>query len=569
LNFLFSLQRRGRACGLAILIALAGSVAPGAGAREPLAPGPWWQHAVIYEIYVRSFQDSNGDGIGDLKGITQRLDYLQELGVDALWLTPFFPSPNFDFGYDVSDYTDVSPEYGSLADWDELVREADRRGIRILVDFVLNHTSDQHAWFRAARSARDNPKRDWYVWRKGSSDGGPPNHWQSIFGGPAWTLDPASGEWYYHIFLPQQPDVNWNNPQLRAAMFEVAGFWLRRGAAGFRLDATPYLVEDPAFPDDPHPESGPPVWLKPYNSGRPETHEVLRQLRAVLGGFAGDPVLLGESATANIAELAAVYGKNHDEIQLPMNFLIGNLQALDAPTFKRQIDDAQLKLGGQTPVFFLSSHDHSRQWSAFGDGTHNDQIAKLTASLTLAPRGTALLYYGEELGMGDLPPQELAQARIGPKRPRADERDRARSPMQWTGASGVGFSSAPAWLPAARAAATYNVAAERADPDSILHWYGALIRLRHEDPAFASGSYLPLETGNAQTLAFARMSADGSGAVVALNASAQEQELRITGLPAHAQLREVILSSPAAHAPAGATLRLAPYGVAIVRLVAP
>ena len=342
---------------------------------------------------MRSFQDSNGDGIGDLKGITQRLDYLKELGVDAIWLTPFYPSPNFDFGYDVSDYTDVSPEYGSLADWDELVRVADQRGIRILVDFVLNHTSDQHAWFRQSRSSRDNARRDWYVWRKGAAGGGPPNHWQSIFGGPAWTFDAASGQ----SVLPHLPAAAARREleQPAAARGHVrrdALLRARRGASGFRLDATPYLVEDPAFPEDPHPQSGAPVWLKPYNAGRPRNPRSPAAVARRARRLCGDPVLLGESATDNIDDLAAVYGRNHDEIQLPMDFLYGNLSRLDAAAFKRQIDDAQLKLGGQTPVFFLSSHDHARQWTAFGDGAHNDQIAKLTAALTLAQSGTALLY---------------------------------------------------------------------------------------------------------------------------------------------------------------------------------
>jgi|SRR5580658_2062039 len=331
----------------------------------------WYDHAVIYEIYPRSFSDSNGDGIGDLNGITARLDYLKQLGVDAIWITPFFPSPNFDFGYDVSDYVNVAPEYGTLQDWDMLAAEARKRGIRVLVDFVLNHTSDQHAWFKESRSSRDNPKRDWYVWRSGSGPGQPPTHWTSIFGGYTWTLDAATDQWYYHMFLPQQPDVNWANPGLRKAMFDVIRFWLNHGASGFRLDATPYLFEDPAFPEDPNPPPpGGAAALKPYNSGRPENHEVLREMRKILDGYPGQPVLLGESSTATIEDLAKVYGEHHDEIQLPMDFLFGNLTTLDAVVFKKQVDAAQLQLGGQTPVSFFQQPRSSaaveqfRRWCA-------------------------------------------------------------------------------------------------------------------------------------------------------------------------------------------------------------
>lgn len=243
-------------------------------AQAQKAAPSWYDHAVIYEIYPRSFQDTNGDGVGDLKGVTQRLDYLQTLGVDAIWLTPFFPSPNIDFGYDISNYIDVAPDYGTMADWDELVREAKQRNIRVLVDFVVNHTSDQHPWFKESRSSLTNPKRDWYIWKDGKPAAGqaqaaPPTHWASIFGGYTWTLDPATNQWYYHIFLPQQPDVNWMNQDLRKAMFDVARFWLDHGASGFRLDATPYLVEDQAYPDDLHTDRGPSIGLKPYNSDRP------------------------------------------------------------------------------------------------------------------------------------------------------------------------------------------------------------------------------------------------------------------------------------------------------------
>jgi alpha-glucosidase len=540
----------------------------GVGSPHPTeSANAWWKHAVIYEIYPRSFQDTNDDGVGDLVGVTRRLGYLKELGIDAIWLTPFFPSPNADFGYDVSNYTDVASEYGTMADWDALVLEARKRGIRVLVDLVLNHSSDQHPWFKESRSSVGNPKRDWYVWRQGGAGNAPPTHWPSIFGGDTWTLDPITNQWYYHIFLPQQPDLNWANPGLRKAMFDVARFWLRHGAAGFRLDATPYLFEDPAFPEDLAPKSGPPAWLKPYNSGRPENHEVLRGLRATLDEFPGDRVLLGESTTANIQGLAAVYGKNHDEINLPMDFLFGNLTKLDASAFKKQVDDAQLQLGGQTPVFFFSSHDHSRQWSTFGDGVHNDQIAKLTAALTLTQRGTVLIYYGEEIGMADMAMSELKAVPLGPHRPRADDRDPARTPMQWAASNGAGFTHGAPWLPIQSRASKYNVASEQEDPSSIYSWYKQLLNLRHTNPVFRDGTYIPLDSGNPDVLAFARSTKDGHGALIVLNASNREQQVAITGWSAKVPtFGKAIMSSPTAPAPATTKFRVSAYGVLIVGL---
>ncbi len=544
----------------AILLSLCSLAAP---SFSQGTPASWYDHAVIYEIYPRSFQDSNGDGVGDLKGVTSRLDYLKGLGVDAIWLTPFFPSPNLDFGYDISNYTDVAPEYGTMADWDELVKQAHTRGIRVLVDFVVNHTSDQHPWFKESRSSRDNPKRDWYIWHNGGPANQPPNHWQSIFGGSAWTFDPATSQWFYHIFLPQQPDVNWANPGLRQAMFDVARFWLDHGASGFRLDATPYLFEDPLFPDDPNPNSGAPIALKPYNSGRPENHEVLRQLRAVLNSHGNDAVLLGESTTANITDLAAVYGANRDEIQLPMDFLLGNLTALNGPHFKQQLDDAETHLKGQTPVFFFSSHDHPRQWSVFGDGVHNDGIAKLTAAVTLLPRGTALVYYGEELGMATMPKSELAGVPTGPKRPRADLRDGERTPMQWSAsAPNAGFTSGVPWLPVESTSARVNVDSERADPHSIYNWYAALIALR-KTPTFRDGAYLPLASGNPGVVAFARTLPDGSGALVILNTSRRSEQVHLAGVSADLASSKLLLASPEVSAPTSLSFSVQPFGVLV------
>lgn len=520
----------GSLCALALSGAalLPNSVTAQAPAAVKADTVPWWKHAVIYEIYPRSFQDTNGDGVGDLPGITSRLDYLKALGVDAIWVTPFFPSPNADFGYDVADYTAVDPKYGTMADWDRLVAEAKKRGIRVTVDLVVNHSSAEHPWFKESRSSRTNPKADWYMWRDGTPDR-PPTNWQSIFGGPAWTWDKTRKQWYYHIFLPQQPDLNWSSPGLRKAMFDVVRFWLDHGAAGFRLDATPYLFEDPAWPQDPDPKGGDPVWLKPYNSQLPGTNQVLREMRKIVDAYPGDRVLLGESSTRNIQQLRAVYGKNKDEIHLPMNFLVGNIDKLDAATFKRRYDEAATQLDGLTPVEFFSNHDQSRQYSEFGDGRNDALIGKMTAALTLLNPGTALLYYGEEIGMGDMDKATLAKVPLGPNRPRSDERDRARTPMQWNAQANAGFTTGTPWLPVEARYTTTNAAAQNREPGSLLNWYRTLIGWRKNDPVFRDGRYVPLESGDPALFAFAREDADGTGALVVANTGATARTVAPTG----------------------------------------
>ncbi len=536
-----------------------------AAAMAGAAAQPWWTHAVIYEIYPRSFQDSNGDGVGDLNGVTQRLDYLKGLGVDAIWLTPFYPSPNYDFGYDVADYTNVAPEYGTMADWDRLVAEARKRGIRVLVDFVLNHSSSEHPWFQQSRMSRANPKRDWYVWHDPAPDGGPPTNWQSIFGGSAWTLDKATGQYYYHIFLPQQPDLNWRNPGLRKAMQDVMRFWLRHGASGFRLDATPYLLEDPAWPNDPDPKSGAPVGLKPYNSGLPGNHPIMRDLRAIVNSYPGDRILLGESNIATISDLAKVYGVRHDEVNLPMDFLYSGVKTLDAQAFKARIDEAELKLHGEPPVLFFSNHDSSRQWTRFGDGVHNDQIARLTAAMTLTLRGTSLIYYGEELGMGDLSKAVIKGLPLSPKRKVADDRDPERTPMQWSGEPKAGFTTGEPWLPVNPVTATYNAQSEVQDPTSLYHWYADLIQLRRTNAALREGAYVALDSGNPKVLAFARKDKAGQGVLVVLNMSDTPQIANISGWQGQTPVfNKVVLARPAIQMPSLGNPTLEPFGVQIL-----
>lgn len=555
--------------------ALAGATAAPAEARTPDrhptdAPAeagrqPWWAHAVIYEIYIRSFQDSNGDGVGDLNGITERLGYLHKLGVNAIWITPFFPSPNADFGYDVSNYEAVAPQYGTMQDFDRLTRKARKLGIRVLVDLVANHTSSKSPWFEESRSSRHNPKRDWYVWHDPAPGGGPPTNWKSIFGGSTWTYDKKTGQYYYHMFMPQEPDLNWNNPQVRKAIYNVMRFWLRHGASGFRLDAAPYLFENTNYPDDPDVNGGRPVWAKPYNSGLPALHGVMREMRKVVDEANDQDILLGETATATIAGLRAVYGKNGDEINLPMDFLYGNQTRLNAAVFKKQIDNAETKLDGNPPVFFFSSHDHERQWTSFGDGVHNARIARITGMMTLTLRGTALLYYGEEIGMADLSKKRLARFPLGPNRPVADPRDPERSPMQWTGGPKAGFTTGNPWLPIAKDARTRNVAAEMAEPHSMYHWYAKLIGLRKTNAALREGAYVPLNSGNPDVLVYARRDASGQGVLVLLNMSAKRQRLYITGWKGPApEAGRVIMSSPQITKANLVDPVLAPYAATLV-----
>ncbi len=372
---------------------------------------PWWQHAVFYEIYPRSFADSNGDGIGDLNGITSKLDYLHDLGIEAIWLTPCYPSPQVDFGYDISDYCNIAPEYGTLADFDRLVAEAKKRNIKIVMDFVVNHTSDKHPWFEASRSSKTDPKRDWYIWRDGKPGGLPPNNWVSIFGHSAWTLDPKTNQYYYHFFYVQQPDLNWRNPEVRKAMMDVARFWLNRGVGGFRLDAVGCLFEDPELHDNPvlpgKNNFGDPNTENKYNDHYPEVHDVMRDLRHVLDSYKDNPVLIGETSGPNVASLSTMYGAKLDEIQLPMNFMFAYLNKRSAPEFRKLISEWDANPARGWPLYFFSNHDQVRHYIRYGDDKHRDEIAKLMAALLLTVRGTPLLYYGEELGMENNDPKRV------------------------------------------------------------------------------------------------------------------------------------------------------------------
>jgi len=557
--------RRSTPCPHPFVAALAALLACVASLRLPAAPAsaavePWWRHAVIYEIYPRSFQDSNGDGTGDLKGITQRLDYLQKLGVDALWIAPIYPSPQVDFGYDVSDYEAVDPLYGTLADFDRLLAEARRRHMHVILDMVLNHTSDQHPWFLDAARSRDSRYHDFYVWSAGKRDASghpqPPNNWVSLFGGSAWEFVPAVGEFYYHRFYRQQPDLNWRNPEVEQAMFGAMRFWLDRGVAGFRLDAITELFEDAKLRDAPALGGtnalGDPNLSDIYTKNLPEVHDVMRRLRAMVDSYPGDRVLIGETYLANTADLDAWYGgARHDELQLPMDTLVGLGSKLDANTFRQRLLESQTELHDSQPLLVFDNHDNVRSWDRFGDGVHDAQIARIVAALLLTARDTALIYQGQEIGQRTATPRRVEDVRdpIGIRGwPREKGRDGERTPMPWDASNAqAGFSSNPhTWLPVTADYRTVNVQSEAADPGSLLNWYRRLIALRRSNRALREGRMVMLDPTNANVLSYARVGDDGEAVIVSLNMSPQPQTVSLGPAQAgvHGTRLHTLLSSP-------------------------
>jgi alpha-glucosidase len=490
-------------------------------------PHPWYQHAVFYEIYPRSFMDSNGDGIGDLNGIASRLDYLKDLGVDAIWIAPCFPSPQVDFGYDVSDYENIDPMYGTLADFDRLQKLGADHGIKIILDFVVNHTSDRHPWFTDSRASRTAPKRDWYIWRDGKGQGkddGPPNNWISGFGGPAWQWDSATNQYYYHYFYVQQPDLNWRNPAVVDAMYGTTEWWYRRGVAGFRLDAVDSLFEDPALRDNPVLPGtnafGDPTVEDKYTQRLPEVHTALQGLRVVANKY--NAVLIGETWTDNVAQLKPYYGAANDELQMPMDLLLTKLK-FSAPVFREHIDAVEST--GEWPVFVIGNHDIQRSWNRYGDGHHNDQIAKDMAAMYLTLRGTPILYYGEEIGMQNNDPTRREDVKDPIGRlgwPKEKGRDGERTPMQWSDEPHAGFSTGTPWNAIPDTYKTYNVADELKDPSSILNWYKQLLALRRTSSALLDGEYVALNEEDPNVFSYLRKTKDDA-VIVVINMSAAPQ----------------------------------------------
>jgi alpha-glucosidase len=528
----------------------------------------WWRHAVFYEIYPRSFADSNNDGVGDLNGITSKLDYLHDLGVDAIWITPCFPSPQVDFGYDVSDYENIDPMYGTLGDFDVLVSEARKRSIHVILDFVVNHTSDQHKWFLDSKSSRTSAYRDWYIWRDGKGPGEPPDNWVSIFGGSAWQFVPTTSQYYYHFFYPQQPDLNWRNPAVKDAMFDVTRWWYKRGVSGFRLDAVDTLFEDPKLTDNPivrpgRNAYGDPIEENKYNTKLPELHDVLRGLRTVADE--NNAVLIGETWTADVAELDQYYGEGNNELQLPMDFLFAMVNKLSPAEFRRQI--AAVNAASGWPTFVISNHDIERSYNRYGDGKHNDQIAKVMAALYLTLRGTPIMYYGEEIGMKTTPPKRKEDVKdpIGRRGwPQEKGRDGERTPMQWNGGENAGFTKGTPWLPVPATYKTHNVAEESKDPNSVLEFYKAVLKLRHTDQALLEGNYIALNENEANVLSYLRLY-KGQGVVVALNMSDMPRRVELE-LKGNGFASAKTLLATGKSACKGSEISLEPYGVFIGEL---
>ncbi len=518
----------------------------------PVAGEPdWWRTGVIYQIYPRSFADSNGDGVGDLPGIIERLDYLAgdrpgDLAIDAIWLSPIYPSPGFDVGYDVADYVGVDPRFGTLADFARLVDAAHRRGVRVILDLVLNHSSHLHPWFADSRSSRTSEHADWYIWRDpaGRSRTGkplPPNNWRSFFGGPAWAWDDQRGQFYLHTFLSEQPDLNWREPAVRAALLEVVRTWLDRGVDGFRFDVFNAFFKHADLPSNPRRVGGRGAYSwqhHVHDKNQPELADALAEIRALVDERPGR-MTVGEPFEMAVRDAAAHAAPRH----LVFDFSLIETR-WDARAFGRTIAAREAIFGPDGwPTNVLSNHDRSRHASRFGDGTHGDARAKVAATLLLTLRGTPFMYYGEEIGLHDVPvPRHEI---VDPPARRATvlspwwNRDQARAPMPWGPGPNGGFSTGRPWLRMASDADRRNVAGQAADPDSVLNHYGRLLRLRRSMAALRTGSYERVDVGRADVLAYLRRAADQT-ALVVLGFEPRAAELILPPAPAGRSWRPVL-----------------------------
>ena len=497
--------------------------------KQPVGEFVWWQRGIVYQVYPRSFQDDSGDGVGDLAGITRRLDYLKWLGMDAVWLSPIFRSPMVDHGYDVGDYRDIDPLFGTLADFDRLLARAHELGLKVILDFVPNHTSDQHEWFRQSRSSRTNPKRDWYLWRDPAPGGGVPNNWLSNFGGTTWEWDAHTAQYYYHAFHRGQPDVNWRTPEVRQAMYDIMRFWFDRGVDGFRIDVLWHFIKDAEFRDNPtNPDwkPGMPPYkavLQKYSTDQPEMMEIIQELRQVADEYP-ERVLIGEIYLP-VRRLVAYYGQHADGVHLPFNFQLVTLP-WDARSIAATIAEYESALpDGAWPNWVLGNHDQSRVASRLGP-----QQARVAAMLLLTLRGTPTIYYGEEIGMHDVEvPAGMRQDPQGRGMPGTGmERDCYRTPMQWSAEKGAGFSQTDPWLPLADDYARSNVETQREDPASVLSLYRDLVRLRRTEPALVEGPYASVPAPG-DLLAYLRESG-GSRLLVGLNLGANPSTVDCPGI---------------------------------------
>ncbi len=510
----------------------------------------WWQRGVVYQIYPRSFMDSNNDGIGDLQGVIDRLDTLNDgtensLGIDAIWLSPFFPSPMKDFGYDVSDYTDVDPMFGDLATFDKLVEEAHKRGIKIIIDYVPNHTSDEHPWFKESRSSRDNPKRDWYIWRDAKPDGSEPNNWGSVFGGSAWEWDEHTQQYYFHQFVPGQPDLNWRNPEVREAMYNVLRFWMDRGVDGFRMDVIYMIWKHPDMPDQPWVEGADgrgegDIYSRQqqiYSMNYEGIHDIIKQIRGVIDEYP-ERVMIGE-IWLELPERLKYHGENGDEFHMPFNFdFIAegdffNSTGWSAEKYRSLVDNYEAAVpAGGWPNYVLGNHDVQRLASRLG----SQERARLAALMLLTLRGTPTIYMGEELGMvnGDIKPEQMQDPQ-GINLGVENTRDVCRTPMQWDRSEYAGFSDVEPWLPVNETYKERNYAVESNDPRSMLSLYRKLLWVRKQHKSLAVGAYQSLDAPENVYL-FERIHGDEKH-LIALNFGS---EAVTVSLPADG---EIVLSS--------------------------
>ena len=523
---------------------------------------PWWKTAVFYQIYPRSFMDANGDGVGDLEGIRQKLDYLAALGIDAIWISPIFPSPMIDFGYDVSDYCGIEPLFGCMDDFDRLLYEAHQRGLKIVLDWVPNHTSDQHPWFIEARQSKDHPRRDWYIWKDAKPDGSPPNNWESFFGGSAWMWNASTGQYYLHQFMEQQPDLNWRNPEVRLAMYDTLRFWLAKGVDGFRMDVIPHLMKHPDFPDNPfRPDAHGRIYQEhKYDRDQPEIHERLREIRQVLNAYPGDRVAIGETYFDTPAELMVYCGKELDELHLPFNFSLIHLP-WEASQFEKAIREYYDALPpGAAANFVLGNHDKHRLATRFGK-----ENLRTAALLLLTLKGSPTLYYGDELGMvdGAISPEQYQDPVMTRKADTDEGRDPERTPMQWDSSPNAGFSPAgvETWLPVNADYREVNVAREAADPNSPLNFYRRLLALRRSEPALLDGDIEFIEHLQDDVMAYLR-SSEAQKYLIAINFGAHSRQVE---LPQNLRRGEIILSTlPAKSKLDAARLRLRPHEGALL-----
>jgi alpha-glucosidase len=490
---------------------------------------PWWKKGVVYQISVASFSDSDGDGTGDLRGTIDNLDYLNDgtpssLGVDAIWLTPVNASPMLDFGYDVSDYLSVNPRLGTMDDLEELLEQCHRRGVKVIMDMVLNHTSDQHEWFVESRSSRDNPRRDWYIWRDGKAPGKPPNRWRAVVEGSAWEYDDNTRQFFYHAFLPFQPDLNWRNPEVKEALFEACRFWLDKGVDGFRLDLVNFLYEDLFLRDNPRRFGLRPYDLQEhiYDRSRPESLEAAKELRRLTDAYP-ERMMMGEVYTDNPEDAVTYLGDGTDALHLSF-YLDFAERKWKAEAFRGSVDwlEGHIPPAGW-PCYYLNNHDLPRTYTRLGKGGDADARAKVAAAMLLTLRGTPIVYYGEEIGMPtSRVPRKMMDDPIGKKFwPIPVGRDGSRTPMHWSGEKNAGFSRGEPWLPVDPSYIERNVESQDRDPASLLNWYRRLIWLRKENPALQCGSYRAIEGTPRGVFAYTRESGEEKIAVL-LNFTARQ-----------------------------------------------